>query len=47
MTALRYASKGNSDPYRQGYQRKQRVAGPIQPMERASLLRRVLSQKYS
>lgn len=29
MTALRFASKGNRDPYRQGYQYTQRNPAPI------------------
>ncbi len=31
-SVLRFHTSGNRDPFRQGYQYRQRVAGPIEPM---------------
>lgn len=36
-SVLRFHTSGNRDPFRQGYQYRQRVAGPIEPMEGRSL----------
>lgn len=37
-SVLRFHTSGNRDPFRQGYQYRQRVAGPIEPMHRSRLL---------
>ncbi len=37
-SVLRFHTSGNRDPFRQGYQYRMRVAGPIEPMEQKPAL---------
>lgn len=43
-SVLRFHTSGNRDPFRQGYQYRQRVAGPIEPIAQPSFWQRVKSR---